>query len=274
LERWIEVFNRGKADMDFEIQSSVPWLSFSEKSGKIGAADKRILITFNPKGLSPGILSGSFVVTGAGQSVTIQVSAFIPTIEEFSGRIAGFMECNGIVSIEAEHVSKNRASGSRKWIRVEDYGLTLSGMRATAPANAAPATPGTDAPCLEYPINLFSKDSMFVHLITSPVLNFMPGRDIRIAVSLNDGKPLYLTVVPASFSVQTSRSWNTDVVNQCRRLTGVIRIPKAGAQTLKVWMVDPGVVLMKVVLTAGAYPNTYLGPPESMFVKSRNDFLK
>ena len=95
----------------------------------------------------------------------------------------------------------------------------------------------------------------------------MPGRDIRIAVSINNGQPKYLTVVPASFSVQTSRSWGNDVLNQCRRLTTTIRIPKAGAQTLKVWMVDPGVVLQKVVLTAGAYPNTYLGPTESHFVR-------
>ena len=265
-ERWMEVFNRGKALLSYEIKSDLPWLRFSETSGSLGAADKRILVKLIAEKLPEGLSSSSFVVTGAGQTVTVQVSAFKPSAKERS-RVKGFVESNGIVSIEAEHLTKNRIAGDRKWIRVEDYGLTLSGMRATAPANAAPATPGTDAPCLEYPIYLFSKDSMFVHLITSPVLNFMPGRDIRIAVSLNNDKPLYLTVVPASFSVQTSRSWNTDVVNQCRRLTTTIKIPKSGAQTLKVWMVDPGVVLQKVVLTSGAYPNTYLGPTESRFIK-------
>jgi hypothetical protein len=265
-ERWMEVFNRSSATFAYEIKSSLPWLSFSEQSGNIGTVDKRILVKVIADKLPEGLSTSSFVVTGAGQSVTVQVSAFKPTAKERAA-VKGFVESNGILSIEAEHVSKNRDAGDRKWIRVEDYGLTLSGMRATAPANAAAAVPGSNAPCLEYPIYLFSKDSMFVHLITSPVLNFMPGRDIRIAVSLNNEKPLYLTVVPASFSVQTSRSWGTDVVNQCRRLTSVIRIPKSGAQTLKVWMVDPGVVLQKVVMTAGTYPNAYLGPTESRYIR-------
>jgi len=264
--RWMEVFNRGKAPFTYEIQSSLPWLAFSEKSGNMGTADKRIVVKLIADKLPEGKTTGNFVVTGSGQSVTVQVSAFKPTNKERSS-IKGFVESNGMVSIEAEHVAKNRVAGNRKWLRVEDYGLTLSGMRATAPANAPAAIPGTDAPCLEYPLYVFTKDSMNLHLITSPVLNFMPGRDIRVAVSLNNEKPQYVTVVPASFSVQTSRSWGNDVLNQCRRLTTTIRIPKAGAQTLKVWMVDPGVVLMKVVLTAGAYPNTYLGPTESRFIK-------
>jgi len=228
--------------------------------------DKRILVKLIADKLPEGKTTGSFIVSGAGKTVTVQVSAFKPTAKERSS-VKGYVESNGIVSIEAEHVAKNQVSGNRKWIRVEDYGLTLSGMRATAPANAPAATPGTDAPCLEYPIYVFAKDSMNLHLITSPVLNFMPGRDIRVAVSLNNEKPQFLTVVPASFSVQTSRSWGNDVLNQCRRLTTIVRIPKSGAQTLKVWMVDPGVVLMKVVLTAGLYPNTYLGPTESRFIR-------
>jgi hypothetical protein len=39
----------------------------------------------------------------------------------------------------------------------------------------------------------------------------------------------------------------------------------AGAHTLHVWMVDPGVVLEKIVVaTGGAAPGaSYLGPPES-----------
>lgn len=261
-ERWLEVFNRGKAMYSYEIRSEIPWLRFSESLGSIHSEDKRILVQLLHDKLPEGVSTGSFVVMGAGETVTVYVSAFKPSAKERS-RVKGFVESNGIVSIEAEHVSKNRVAGDRKWIRVEDYGLTLSGMRATSPANAPAAVPGTDAPCLEYPIYLFSTDSMYVHLITSPVLNFMPGRDIRIAVSLNKDEPKYLTVVPASFSVQTSRSWGNDVLNQCRRLTTTLKIPKSGAQTLKVWMIDPGVVLQKVVLTTGAYPNTYLGPTES-----------
>lgn len=43
--------------------------------------------------------------------------------------------------MEAEHYAKNVEQGDRKWMKVEDYGLTGSGMRATATADSPAATP-------------------------------------------------------------------------------------------------------------------------------------
>jgi hypothetical protein len=42
-----------------------------------------------------------------------------------------------------------------------------------------------------------------------------------------------------------------------------VTVASPGAHTLAVWMVDPGVVLDKLVLHFGSPEETYLGPPES-----------
>ena len=43
-------------------------------------------------------------------------------------------------------------------------------------------------------------------------------------------------------------------------------LARPGAHVLKFWAVDPGVVLQKLVISAGDLPQTYLGPPESFNV--------
>ena len=262
-QHYIEVFNRGKAAFEYSISANVPWLTFSENKGTIQNKDKRIMVTLIASQLPKGKAEGLIKIVGAGKEVSIAVKAFNPT-ELTRENLNGFVEGGGYVSIEAEHFSKNIGEGDRKWLKVEDYGLTLSGMRATAPANAPAATIGKDAPCLEYPVYLFSKDSAQITLITSPLLNYMPNRDIKIAVSFDDQAPQYITNVPNEYKIEYSNAdWVQSVVNQTRKCQTTLNIPTTGYHTLKVWMIDPGVVVQKIMINTGGLKPSYLGAPES-----------
>ena len=261
-EQYIEIFNRGKIPFEYTIKTDVPWLTFSETKGKIDQTDKRVWVKLNEKLLPKGKTQANITLSGAGQEVAISVQAFNPE----DNNIKGFVESGGLIAIEAEHFSKNKEEGDRKWIKIDDYGLTLSGMRATAPANAPAATPKKDAPCLEYPVYLFANGTIDITLITSPLLNIMPGRDIKFAISIDDETPQYITNVPDKFKVHFSNpAWAQTVVNQARRSGTSLAISKPGFHTLKVWMIDPGVVLEKIIINTGGLKPSYLGPKESYF---------
>jgi hypothetical protein len=53
------------------------------------------------------------------------------------------------------------------------------------------------------------------------------------------------------------------VKDNCRVLKSSHQLAEAGYHTLKIWMVDPGVVLQKLVVDTGGLKPSYLGPPES-----------
>jgi len=86
--------------------------------------------------------------SGGNTNFTVNVSTFNP-VEPTGETLQGFVEADGYVSIEAEHYTKKTDARANRWIRIPNYGHTLSGMRVDGPPETL-ATPGKDSPCLEY----------------------------------------------------------------------------------------------------------------------------
>jgi hypothetical protein len=166
--------------------------------------------------------------------------------------------------MEAEHYTKKTDGNSRRWIKIEDYGHTLSAMRALAPPHSIEAKPGKDSPRLEYQMYLFSTGTCDVAAIFSPTLNFMPDRALRFAISFDDETPQIITIVPEHYSAQNgNRDWEKSVVDNARYSHTTHSVTKPGYHVLKIWMVDPGIVLQKLVINTGGLKASSLGPPES-----------
>ncbi|MGB8318991.1 MAG: hypothetical protein WCE54_12745, partial [Ignavibacteriaceae bacterium] len=259
---YIDIFNKGKIPFKFTAAAGNPWIKLSETSGTIEKG-RRIRISIDWDKAPKDESDGTVQIKGTGKEVLIKVHTFNPA-EVNRKNLKGFAEGNGYVSIEAEHYTKQTDTGTRHWIKIEDYGRTLSGMRTAAPPDASPAVPGKDSPCLEYNMYLFGRDSVEVKGIFSATLNFIAGRPLQYAVSFDDESPKVITLVPADYNAQNgNRDWEKTVMDNARYSISRHFISEPGYHTLKIWMVDPGVVLEKIVVDAGGVKSSYLGPPES-----------
>ncbi len=262
--QFVDVFNRGMVPYAFTAQASAPWILVSEPRGTV-EKDKRLWITVDWTRAPKGNASGEIKITGAGAEVLVKVDAFNPA-EVTRASLQGFAEGQGVVSIEPEHFTKKNDAGVNRWIRIEDYGRTLSGMRAEAPVDAGGLVPGKDSPSLEYRMYVFSPGAVTANLILSPTLNFVAGRGLRVAVSFDDETPKVIDILPATYNAANgNRDWEESVRNNARTVSSTHTIAGAGYHTLKVWMVDPAVVVQKIVVNtpSAAKATTYLGPPES-----------
>jgi len=259
---YVDIFNKGKTPFGFTATASDPWIVLSETNGVVNT-DRRIWVSIDWNRAPKGNVTGTVKLNGTKAEVIVALEALNP-VEITRDSLRGFIEGEGVVSIEPEHYSRKIDAGPNRWIKIEDYGRTLSGMRANAPADAPAVTPGTDAPCLEYRMYLFSEGAANVIAITAPTMNFIPGRAVRYAISFDDEIPTVVTLVPAGYKSQNgNRAWEKSVLDNAHYGTSKHTIEGAGYHTLKIWMVDPAVVMQKIVVDLGGLKPSYLGPPES-----------
>jgi len=162
---------------------------------------------------------------------------------------------DGYIAIEAEHFSRAVGDDKISWTVIPDYGNTLSGV-TTWPVTATRLKMGSETPHLEYDIDM--KDSGTVSVITcvSPTLDFKHQNGLFYAVSIDDEAP---QIVDISTKVD-SREWEIAVIRNVRKLTTRHKICSPGKHVLKYWMVDPAVVLQKILINSGGLKESFLGP--------------
>ncbi len=265
---YIEVFNRGNTPFQYSVAASKPWIRASSSSGNI-EKQTRLMIGIDWENVPRGNDSGFVRISGTNRDIVVGVKTFNP-VEITRDSLDGFVEGNGVVSMEAEHFTRKVDAGTNRWIRIEDYGHTLSGMRAASVVDAPPAIPGKDSPSLGYRMYLFSTGEVAVVGTFGPTLNFIHGRPLRYAVSFDDEAPQTVMLVPADYNAQNgNRDWEMSVINNGRMSRTIHTISSRGYHTLKIRMIDPGVVLEKLVVCfpgdslGGGLKPSYLGPPES-----------
>ena len=261
---YIEIFNRGKTPFGFSASASAPWILLSQPHGHI-EKELRLAVKIDWQTAPAGATNGVVTITDGGtNTVAVQVrlaNSLVPEVEPG----VGFIEADGYVAMEAEHFTRQTGAGAVRWEKIPDLGNTLSGMEVF-PVTAASVNPPESSPCLEYQMFLFHAGTVPVEFILSPTLNFVAGRGLRFAASFDDAAPQIITAVPATFSVgggDGNRDWETTVSDGVRKVKASFALAQPGPHTLKVWMVDPGVVLQKLVVDLGGVRPSYLGPPES-----------
>jgi hypothetical protein len=177
-----------------------------------------------------------------------------------------FLEQNGYVSIEAENFVRHQNGGNIRWEVIPHFGKTLSGV-TTLPQNEYPSP--DEEIYLEYDILFETAGEIELQLLLAPTLNFNDNKGLRYEVSF-DGEAPQLVNFNGHYRGELGQWQAEHIIRSIIRHT----ITEPGIHTLRYRVMDPGIVLQKILIDTGGLKPSYLGPPESNRKTPDNKLLK
>ncbi|MCU7550143.1 glycosyl hydrolase 115 family protein [Chitinophagaceae bacterium LB-8] len=171
-----------------------------------------------------------------------------------------FFEKDGYVSIEAAHYTRAISTGGIQWKVIPDIGRTGSGI-TPFPVTATKQQLQIQTPHTEYDFYVYDSSKGVLNAYFSPTLNFT-GEGLQYAISIDNEEPQVITL---NKEENNASIWNSWVANNIIIKKTEHKILKPGKHTLRYYMVDPGIVLQKLVIDLGGLKTSYLGPQETIY---------
>jgi hypothetical protein len=265
-KHYIDVYNTSAQPFEFKAVASEPWVKLSQSGGTVDD-EARVWIEIDWKQAPVAQrVPATIKMTGPGGERTVRLEVSNPGTN--SNDVARFVETSGAVSIEAEHFTKETSDGKTKWTTVASLGRTgdaVSALPADAPSRDDAAAIVKDPVVLEYAFDATTTGAAKVMAYCLPTHRAHEGRGLRYAVSIDDAPPTVMDFYESGgASGENSPRWRDNVTRNVSVNVTTHQIAKPGRHTLKLWMVDPGVVVDKLVIDLGGVKPSELGPPESL----------
>jgi hypothetical protein len=211
----------------------------------------------NMRSIAPRLSEKDFQIDPAKPDLTkMSVQEWLAP-DKFPKNFKGFVHWRGVVSIEAEHFTSKLDKNGFGWQTISGLGKT--GDSVTIFPQIAKTFNG-DAPSLEYRFYVDKTLDFDVRFFLIPTQPLVPANGLRFAFAVDDGKPQVISV--DKDTEVSSPKWANNILNETTVVDAKIRLEK-GAHVLKIFAVDTGVVLDKIVLSEGALPKSYFAPRET-----------
>jgi len=160
------------------------------------------------------------------------------------------------VAVDAAHFTRAETAGELAWRTIPHLGRTGTAVAAFRAATEAPA-PGK-GPRLDYQLSLPKSGAVTIEVQAAPDLDVSGKGQLRYAVALDDEAPQVVNLLAG----ETPATWAKAVAENVRRGVTRHRLAAPGRHRLHIWMIDPQIVLERIVAAWGPVPQSYLGPPE------------
>ena len=194
--RFFDVFNRGRGSARWSAKVSDSWLRLSQYGGDL-RVDTRVIVSIDWRRAPrrDGLTMGAVEITSGDELRVVSVPIFNSSSVR-PERLTGFVESDGVVSLEAEHFTSKVDRGGAGWQVIPGLGRTGDSVAVfpTTARSIDPARIVNAAPMLEYRMQLFTPERVTVTCYLVPTQPLKAGNGLRYAIGLDQQPPQMVTV--------------------------------------------------------------------------------
>lgn len=262
--RFIDIFNAGYNQIQWSAATDQEYIMMDKSAGTV-LQEERIWIGIDWDKLAKGTFSAVITIHHMEEERIVK-TVTIPIvvnndIAELPKRT--YAESNGYVAIEAEHYTLAVNGESNEWRIEKNLGRVGDSVKSYPHLARSVDKPNhSNTAYMDYNICFESVGTFEVDIYRIPTLN--ERGHIRFAVGLNDELPAVLSGNRAykDYSDGTD-PWGKGVLENNELLTTTIIVTQPGIHTLRLYQVDSGVVIDRIVIWTKERIPSYFGPLES-----------
>ena len=265
---FIDIFLSKNQNVNWTATVSHSWIHLSKNSGLLSPEQSKNQVrlwveidwtkfTKNEK------LEGSVTFIGKDKKIVVNLQAVKIYKPELAG-YKGFIENNGFVTIRATNFTRQTIKPANRWKVINDFGYTENVLQVFPLSVEGNTLTDPDSikrvnSFVEYDFYTFSSTTPGIIIYTLPTHPLNNYYSLRYAVSIDDGP---LTIVDFK-TFGRSGEWKQNVLRN--RAEKKIDMPhlSAGKHRLKIYCIDPGVIIDEIRINLGGLKKAYSVIPET-----------
>src|SRR5690606_29219359 len=119
---YLDIFNMGKGLLNYSVEAKNDWIRLSKTKGNL-QYDEKVFVSVDWNKVPKENITGEIIIKGAGKEYAVKVP-----VRNALSEASGFVENNGVVSIEAADYTRKIDSKGIHWTVVPNLGRTQSSM--------------------------------------------------------------------------------------------------------------------------------------------------
>lgn len=233
--QYFELYNTGRLPFDWKATTSHDWIVLNKTEGRVDLQD-RISVSIDWAALPAGSQAhGIITLTDGIQTKQIPVNA--------SGA--------NVISLSPVAYQRKKEVGGIRFQAIRGLGYSNAALQL---GNALHDS--GDGSYVEYDFDVQEAGDVTIHTYMLPLFPIDTHHSTRYGVQVDD----QACVLHHNDVKEYSMEWASNVIRNTAINQTTVRIDRPGKHTLRIYSVDPGMILQKIIIDAGGLKKSYIGP--------------